>query len=381
MATEAVENMTKEENQIETNEAVDVSQNNPDSEPQTIEVEVITPTGIAVNIGPINIVENFIHIKQTLNEYFETCLYTNIKFELHQNGTSIILNDFTDIASSLPKNNGEKLTLRMILEDYDMKSSKLHVKRVRELLQFPPQMKATANELSKDTTEQREKISVPVAKVLPHENVIFGTETQNLESYYNQVLYQVSSSEKFESSENLTSIVRSISFSGWNSPPSYRKIQGDLYYLEVHTSTDTIFVTATAAGFYVNQCTKTVFNPSPASSPHFSHELMNTLFLACPSLKKAWNDVLKAIESSNSNVDYQNCSPNALDSICKLFRNGNGDMVSKSSQWISANVKTSITHSKSGDSVVKTHSYDSSRAQDELNETLGMEEKGSPREW
>lgn len=61
-----------------------------------------------------------------------------------------------------------------------------------------------------------------------------------------------------------TVCVKSMAFSGWNPPPGNRRLQGDLFYLEITTpETKQLFITASVSGFFVNQSTRTVFNPAP----------------------------------------------------------------------------------------------------------------------
>jgi len=62
--------------------------------------------------------------------------------------------------------------------------------------------------------------------------------------------------------------------SGFNPPPYYRKLQGDLYYLQLHTLEEVDFhVTASSEGFFVNQSTQNCFNPN-----------QNTKYFICISL-------------------------------------------------------------------------------------------------
>jgi protein TIF31 len=85
-----------------------------------------------------------------------------------------------------------------------------------------------------------------------------------------------------------------ISFGGFNPPPAYRKMLGDLAYFEVTLpgGEGVVHITAIPTGFYVNQSYhsdgKLVFNSSPASQPCFSHELLDCLLQKSPSLRSAW---------------------------------------------------------------------------------------------
>ena len=50
-------------------------------------------------------------------------------------------------------------------------------------------------------------------------------------------------------------------------------------------------VTSTPKGFFVNRCTRQVFDPRPAPNPHFSHELFNTLLDVSSSLRASWQNI------------------------------------------------------------------------------------------
>ena len=50
-------------------------------------------------------------------------------------------------------------------------------------------------------------------------------------------------------------------------------------------------ITSTPKGFFVNRCTRQVFDPRPAPNPHFSHELFNTLLDVSSSLRTSWQNI------------------------------------------------------------------------------------------
>jgi hypothetical protein len=63
----------------------------------------------------------------------------------------------------------------------------------------------------------------------------------------------------------------SLEFSGWNPPPSKRRMVGDFFYLKLVTvEKETHFITAFSRGFYINKITDDSFDPSAASDPYFS---------------------------------------------------------------------------------------------------------------
>merc|ERR1719188_2243490 len=75
--------------------------------------------------------------------------------------------------------------------------------------------------------------------------------------------------------------------SGWNPPPGYRKLHGDLLYLQVVTMEDKHYhITASTRGFFVNHCTEEEFNPKAASPSYLSHSLIELLNQISPLFKR-----------------------------------------------------------------------------------------------
>lgn len=80
-----------------------------------------------------------------------------------------------------------------------------------------------------------------------------------------------------------------LTTSGWNPPPGHRKLHGDLIYLHVVTLEDKqYYLTACARGFFVNQSTKEMFNPKPATPSHLCHSLIELLNQLSPAFKRGF---------------------------------------------------------------------------------------------
>jgi protein TIF31 len=97
--------------------------------------------------------------------------------------------------------------------------------------------------------------------------------------------------------EEKTRIKCTIRFSGYHPPPPFRRLVGDLSYLEVTPpgESEAIHITAIPTGFYVNRSSsKDGFDPSPAEQPCFSHELLDCLLQCSASVESAWADALAA---------------------------------------------------------------------------------------
>lgn len=88
---------------------------------------------------------------------------------------------------------------------------------------------------------------------------------------------------------NFSSSLQVLTTSGWNPPPGYRKLHGDLMYLQVITLEDKqYYLTACARGFFVNQSSKETFNPKPASRSHLCHSLIELLNQLSPAFKRGF---------------------------------------------------------------------------------------------
>ena len=75
----------------------------------------------------------------------------------------------------------------------------------------------------------------------------------------------------------------SMTLSAWNPPPYTRRMAGDLLYLTVQTlEKETVHITCSASGFYVNQSTATDFDPTPRPKSCHSHNLPTTLSRVSP---------------------------------------------------------------------------------------------------
>lgn len=100
----------------------------------------------------------------------------------------------------------------------------------------------------------------------------------NLESPY----YQLK-----EEKEVKESIVF-LNLSGYNPPPSYRKLTGDFYYLHLRTLESIDYhITANAKGFYINNSNMNYFDPEPhALHKGIYSNILNLIKNISPKFKK-----------------------------------------------------------------------------------------------
>jgi protein TIF31 len=87
-----------------------------------------------------------------------------------------------------------------------------------------------------------------------------------------------------------------IASSGFNPPPLYRKLLGDLYYIHVRTLEETDFhITAIAEGFLVNQSSQGNFNPNAHSKYSVCLSLLDLLFQISPKFKAKFQELQKSL--------------------------------------------------------------------------------------
>jgi protein TIF31 len=117
------------------------------------------------------------------------------------------------------------------------------------------------------------------------------TKKEKLDSrkLFNPDNFSLLSMEKLITLPSLPKCVKSVTFSGWNPVPSYRKLVGDLFYLEVETLENIKYnVTCNSKGFYVNNTAydeEVVFDPTP-SKKNFQATTLIGLLYRCSKLFK-----------------------------------------------------------------------------------------------
>jgi hypothetical protein len=117
-------------------------------------------------------------------------------------------------------------------------------------------------------------------------------------------------------------------------------------------------------GFFINKSNRTSFDPRPASTPHFSHSLFNTLSSYSASVAAAWTGLCNY---SDHHHQFVNGPFTQLENQLKNF---NGDVATlPANTWLIPQ-----------ENRVQA-SYDLFRAQEQLSELFGVEELGAPREW
>ena len=201
--------------------------------------------------------------------------------------------------------------------------------------------------------------------------------------------------------EERTRVKCSIRMSGFHPPPQFRRLMGDLAYLEVVPPGEkqVIHVTAVPTGFFVNRSwTKEGshhFDPSPGPDPCFSHELLDCLLQCSKSFQNAWEDALDASKERLSLMAVLN-KDGPFSSLFRVAIRGDFagysnpttssategiDALLQSPSWI---VPISHAEKQSEDSWNRNavHSYNLSRTEDELSNSFGVDiRSGAVRDW
>ena len=141
-----------------------------------------------------------------------------------------------------------------------------------------------------------------------------------------------------------------LAASGWNPPPGYRKLHGDLMYLLVVTLEDKVCnITASPRGFYLNRSTTDNFDPLPASPNNFlSHSLIELLNQISPAFRKNFVQLQK-----------RRMSRHPFERVATPYQ---------TYSWVSPNMQ---------------HNLDAIRAEEAFSSKLGYEEHipGQTRDW
>lgn len=145
-------------------------------------------------------------------------------------------------------------------------------------------------------------------------------------------------------------------------------------------------ITSGPTGFFVNKSNRYTFDPLPASSACFSHELFGTLLSISASLKSAWYDICNNKSVGNSTNSNKGGNSGALNVIKAFYAQGRDDVVLSKPQWIvplpnTFSTGVSSVGNNSGNSKSLKHTYNLSRMHDDLEDLFGAEEPGAPREW
>ncbi|KAN0032529.1 hypothetical protein ACTFIV_006428 [Dictyostelium citrinum] len=313
---------------------------------QSFQISIKTP----VEIGTIKIqvqpTDTLMDIQTFLYETSETCLYSSYEFRLNGNP----IPEYSELSSI--EGLVEGVTLEMVPIDYNERSAKLHVKRLRDIMNtgltefanmnnpslfssfsFPEksnilteeqqleeqkqklEQQTEENEKEKETTTEQPQQNKKNNK--QHHNKKGNKKGEESSSPSNDNEEKLTPQQK-ERKQKMTEIkgidkpmlsnyypespiapvqcVKSMIYSGWSPVPGYRKLFGDLFYLDITLlEGTTICVTASTQGFFINQSSNATFNPAVSPKATLNHSLHQLLTQVSRLFRRGLNQILSNI--------------------------------------------------------------------------------------
>ncbi|KAI8987473.1 clustered mitochondria-domain-containing protein [Mycotypha africana] len=288
MSTAPDEGMTTEAGEQISQEAVEEVYNLIIKLPRNID-------DIRLTLNPAESVQD---IKQIIMESPETCAYSC--FYLSHNGKR--LNDFVELKDV------EGLTteteLYLVEDTYSERDVRVHISRLRDLLAGPYKpnpssigidpaisfLTAVTGEIDEAiTTDSNDKsVDDPFSKEPPPEHAYTNITDLDAPS-------QLADFVPKDFRRVAPECLKSLSLSGWNPVPHRQKLQGDLLYLVVTTlENETLHLTASTKGFFVNNCSQTKYDPSPKNNgagKYSAHSLIHLLQQLSPLFAKKFSEL------------------------------------------------------------------------------------------
>ncbi|GLT37055.1 hypothetical protein SLA2020_113930 [Shorea laevis] len=230
--------------------------------------------------------DSVMDIKQFLLDAPETCYFTCYDLLLHiKDGSTHHLEDYNEISQVADITTGA-CTLEMVAAPYDDRSIRAHVHRTRDLLSLSTLHTSLSTSLALHETGQNKAAKTgDVAKIEVSELDGLGF----MEDVAGSLVKLLSPSSKE------IKCVESIVFSSFNPPPSYRRLEGDLIYLDVITLEGNKYcITGSSKTFYVNSSTGNILDPRPSRTSSEATTLVGLLQKISSKFKKAFREVMAA---------------------------------------------------------------------------------------
>ncbi|KAL1132056.1 hypothetical protein AAG570_010014, partial [Ranatra chinensis] len=180
----------------------------------------------------------------------------------------------------------EGSVIKVVEEPYTMREARIHVRHVRDLLKsLDPadsyngvdcSSLSFVNIVTQGDILDKKKGRVESVDCTPPDYIMPGSKERPLVPV-----------QPFAKEQKGPQCLKVLTTTGWNPPPGYRKMHGDLMYLYVVTMEDKHYhITACTRGFFLNQSSEEDFNPKPAVPSHLCHSLIELLNQLSPSFKR-----------------------------------------------------------------------------------------------
>ncbi|EZA50535.1 clustered mitochondria protein homolog isoform X2 [Ooceraea biroi] len=244
-------------------------------------VKIVSPGSEPFDIQ-VSSMELVQEIHQLLMDREDTCHRTCFSLQLDGN----TLDNFAELKNIEGLKDGS--IIKVVEEPYTMREARIHVRHVRDLLKSVDPADAYngvecsslsfLNVFTNGDILEKKKTRADSVDCTPPDYIIPGSKDRPLLPLQPQAKEQ-----------KCPPCLKVLTTSGWNPPPGHRKLHGDLIYLHVVTLEDKqYYLTACARGFFVNQSTKEVFNPKPATPSHLCHSLIELLNQLSPAFKRGF---------------------------------------------------------------------------------------------
>ncbi|CAO2047726.1 unnamed protein product [Urochloa humidicola] len=243
--------------------------------------------------------DSVIDVKQFLLDAPETCFYTCYDLILHTgDGITHQLEDYNEISEIADITSGG-CSLEMVAAIYDERSIRSHLRRVRELLSLSSlhvslsTSLALQQESAQGKSAGSEKTVIPELDGLNFMEDSAGALTNLLASAPTEI-----------------KCVESIVFSSFNPPPSYRRLHGDLIYIDVVTLEGNKYcITGNSKSFYVNCSNGSILDPKPTKQGLEASTLVGLLQKISAKFKKGFREVLDRRASAHPFENVQSLLP------------------------------------------------------------------------
>lgn len=249
------------------------------SEGSTLEFTLVDPSGAKhpIRLSPA---DSPIDLKAYMSDYAPLSHYTNYHFEAEGK----VFQDYIELSEQ-----GLGETLAMVLNPYNDRSFRQHLKRVKEILVHPPSAFSNVIVTAK---EQSLELDETVEKTIPN----FDIESLMLQP--KKVLCNMSGLNPYSNEEEVLEVpscVSGLALSEFNPPSGRRKVLGDLGYVVARTlEGSTVHITCAVNGFYVNSTdsVKGVLKPEPTTEIVTGKTLVELLIKVSPGFKTNWNKLI-----------------------------------------------------------------------------------------
>ncbi|XVF22990.1 hypothetical protein REPUB_Repub12eG0218400 [Reevesia pubescens] len=303
-------------------------------------VSVKTQSGEKLELQ-LNPGDSVMDVRQFLLDAPETCYFTCYDLLLHiKDGSTHHLEDYNEISEVADITTGG-CSLEMVTALYDDRSIRAHVHRTRDLLSLSTLHASLSTSLALQYENAQSKA--------PNSGDAAGTDVPELDGlgFMEDVTGSLGKLPS-PSSKEIT-CVESIVFSSFNPPPTYRRLVGDLIYLDIVTLEGNKYcITGTTKMFYVNSSTGNVLDPRPSKASSEATTLIELMQKISSKFKKAFREIRERKATAHPFENVQSLLP--PNSWLELYP-------------------------------VPDHKWDAARAEDALTLSYGSELIGMQRDW